>query len=74
MLTGRDVYGLTALLLVRGAQALLAGEARGAGVLAPAEAFDARTLVSRLEPLLAHRGLMPSGEPLTVRPCNGSDR
>ena len=53
VLTGRDVYGLTALLLVRGAQALLAGEARGAGVLAPAEAFDARTLVSRLEPLLA---------------------
>jgi short subunit dehydrogenase-like uncharacterized protein len=53
VLTGRDVYGLTALLLVRGAQALLAGEARGAGVLAPAEAFDARTLASRLEPLLA---------------------
>ena len=53
VLTGRDVYGLTALLLVRGAQALLAGEARGAGVLAPAEAFDARMLASRLEPLLA---------------------
>jgi short subunit dehydrogenase-like uncharacterized protein len=53
VLAGRDVYGLTALLLVRGAQALLAGEARGAGVLAPAEAFDARTLASRLEPLLA---------------------
>ena len=53
VLTGRDVYGLTALLLVRGAQALLAGEARGTGVLAPAEAFDARTLASRLEPLLA---------------------
>ena len=42
VLTGSDVYGLTALLIVRGAQALLAGEARGAGVLAPAEAFDAR--------------------------------
>jgi short subunit dehydrogenase-like uncharacterized protein len=53
VLTGRDVYGLTALLLVRGAQALLAGEARGTGVLAPAEAFDARMLASRLEPLLA---------------------
>ena len=53
MLTGSDVYGLTALLLVRGAQALLAGEARGSGVLAPAEAFDARTLAGRLEPFSA---------------------
>jgi short subunit dehydrogenase-like uncharacterized protein len=49
---GTDVYGLTALLIVRGAQALLAGEARGTGVLAPAEAFDARTLADRLEPYL----------------------
>ena len=31
----------------------MAGEARGSGVLAPAEAFDARTLASRLEPLLS---------------------
>ena len=49
---GTDVYGLTALLIVRGAEALLAGEARGTGVLAPAEAFDARTLAARLEPYL----------------------
>jgi short subunit dehydrogenase-like uncharacterized protein len=56
-LTGRDVYGLTALLVVRGAEALRAGEARGAGVLAPAEAFDARELVSRLAPLLELAGL-----------------
>jgi short subunit dehydrogenase-like uncharacterized protein len=52
VLTGSDVYGLTALLIVRGAQALIAGEARGTGVLAPAEAFDARTLAGRLEPFL----------------------
>ena len=52
VLTGSDVYGLTALLIVRGAQALLAGEARGSGVLAPAEAFDARTLATGLEPFL----------------------
>jgi short subunit dehydrogenase-like uncharacterized protein len=52
VLTGSDPYGLTALLLVRGAQALLAGEARGSGVLAPAEAFDARSLAERLEPYL----------------------
>ena len=30
----------------------MAGEARGAGALAPAEAFDARALVARLAPLL----------------------
>ena len=50
--TGSDPYGLTALLLVRGAQALAAGEAVGAGALAPAEAFDARTFAERLSPLL----------------------
>ena len=44
--------GLTALLIIRGAEALLAGEARGRGVLAPAEAFDARTFAGRLEPYL----------------------
>ena len=52
VLTGTDVYGLTARLLVVGTQALIAGEARGNGVLAPAEAFDARTLAGRLGPLL----------------------
>jgi hypothetical protein len=50
---GSDVYGLTARLIVTGAQALIAGDVRGTGVLAPAEAFDARTLAGRLEPLLA---------------------
>lgn len=50
--TGSDPYGLTALLLVRGAQALAAGEASGAGALAPAEAFDARSFAGRLAPLL----------------------
>ena len=54
-------------LIVAGAQALMAGEARGAGVLAPAEAFDARTLAGRLAPLLDDCGLMSSGPALTVR-------
>lgn len=56
VLGGTDVYGLTARLIVVGARALMAGEARGTGVLAPAEAFDARTLVGRLEPFLAIEG------------------
>ena len=52
VVVGSDVYGLTGRLIVTGAQALTAGEARGTGVLAPAEAFDARTLAGRLDPLL----------------------
>ncbi len=51
-LTGTDPYGLTALLIARGVEALRAGEARGAGALAPAEAFDVRGFVERLGPLL----------------------
>jgi short subunit dehydrogenase-like uncharacterized protein len=51
-LTGTDVYGLTALLIGRGAEALRNGEARGAGALAPSEAFDARAFIERLAPLL----------------------
>lgn len=51
-LTGSDVYGLTALLIVRGAEALRRGEVRGAGALAPAEAFEARALADQLAPLL----------------------
>jgi len=51
-LTGSDVYGLTALLVARGAEALLAGEARGAGALAPAEVFEARSFLEKLAPLL----------------------
>jgi len=51
-LTGYDVYRLTALLIAHGAAALRAGEVGSAGALAPAEAFDARTLIDRLGPLL----------------------
>ncbi len=54
-LSGRDVYGLTAELIARGAEALRAGEARGAGVLAPAEAFEVSTFLERLAPLLVLR-------------------
>jgi short subunit dehydrogenase-like uncharacterized protein len=50
-LSGHDVYGLTALLVVRAAEALRAGEVSGAGALAPAEAFEPRALLDRLAPL-----------------------
>lgn len=49
-LTGTDVYGLTGLIVARGAEALLRGEARGSGALAPAEAFDAHAFLERLAP------------------------
>jgi short subunit dehydrogenase-like uncharacterized protein len=51
-LRGTDVYGLTALLIAQGAEALRSGAARGVGALAPAQAFDPRPFVSRLEPLM----------------------
>jgi short subunit dehydrogenase-like uncharacterized protein len=50
-LEGGDVYGLTARLVVTAAQALVAGEITESGALAPAQAFDARALLARLEPL-----------------------
>jgi short subunit dehydrogenase-like uncharacterized protein len=56
-LTGTDPYGLTALLLAHGAAALRAGEARGAGALAPAEAFDVHAFAPRLAPLLEIAGV-----------------
>ena len=56
-LTGRDVYGLTAALLAQGVQALRSGEARGAGALAPAEAFDVHAFAPRLAPLLELGGV-----------------
>jgi short subunit dehydrogenase-like uncharacterized protein len=51
-LAGTDTYGLAALLIACGADALRSGEARAVGACAPAEAFDVRSFASRLEPLL----------------------
>jgi short subunit dehydrogenase-like uncharacterized protein len=50
-LTGRDVYGLTALLVVRATEALRAGQVTAVGALAPAEAFEPGDLLARLAPL-----------------------
>jgi short subunit dehydrogenase-like uncharacterized protein len=51
-LTGVDVYGLTGLLIARGAEALRNGEARALGACAPAEALDVHRFAFRLAPLL----------------------
>lgn len=51
-ITGHDVYGLTARILVRGLEGLLAGEVARAGALAPAQAFPAGAFLDRLGPLV----------------------
>jgi short subunit dehydrogenase-like uncharacterized protein len=57
-LGGRDVYGVTALLLARGALALRNGEARGTGARAPSEAFEASSFLGQIAPLLQLESLV----------------
>jgi short subunit dehydrogenase-like uncharacterized protein len=49
-LAGQDPYGLTALLIAHGAEALRDGEAHRTGTLAPAEAFEPRSFLAKLAP------------------------
>jgi short subunit dehydrogenase-like uncharacterized protein len=58
-LNGSDTYGTAALLIAHGAVALRAGEARGTGALAPAEAFDVHAFLPRLRPLVENGGVEP---------------
>ena len=51
-LSGYDTYGTAALLIAHGAAALRAGEARGTGALAPAEAFDVHAFLPRIRPFV----------------------
>lgn len=48
-LTGTDVYGLTAALIVKGALAAARGEIEPSGALAPAEAFEPESFLAGLE-------------------------
>jgi len=47
--SGTDVYGMTAQVVALGVEQLLAGKQRGAGVLAPAEAFDPAESLAALD-------------------------
>ena len=47
--SGRDIYAVTAPIVVEGAVRLLDGRHRGAGALAPGEAFDATDVLAALE-------------------------
>jgi short subunit dehydrogenase-like uncharacterized protein len=55
---GRDVYGTAALLLARAAQGLASGDVTGTGALAPAEAFEPRSFLGRVAPLLPLESLV----------------
>ena len=46
---GRDIYAVTAPIVVEGAVRLLDGRHRGPGALAPGEAFDAEDVLASLE-------------------------
>ena len=48
-ISGNDVYGLTAALLVKGADFATSGRLRSEGGLAPSEAFDPEAFLSGLE-------------------------
>ena len=47
--TGKDIYGLTAALLVKGAALAATGQIRGKGGLAPSQAFDPETFMDALD-------------------------
>jgi hypothetical protein len=48
-ITGRDIYGLTAALIVKAAQMAAAGELKLTGGLAPSQAFDPATFLEGFE-------------------------
>ena len=47
--SGRDIYAVTAPIVVEGAARLLDGRHRGAGAMAPGEAFDAADVLATFE-------------------------
>ena len=53
--SGRDIYAVTAPLVVEATQRLVAGRVRATGVVAPGEVFDARDFLKSLSP--AHLSL-----------------
>lgn len=61
---GRDIYAITAPLVVEAVARILAGTARGSGALAPGAAFDARDFLDALAPAglaVGYAGMNPSG-------------
>lgn len=69
---GRDIYALTAPLIVEATQRILAGEVAGRGVFAPGEIFDARDFLRALDPdhLTVEMGVLdPVEAPVSHQGC-----
>jgi short subunit dehydrogenase-like uncharacterized protein len=54
---GRDIYAVTAPLLVEALERIVDGRVRGPGALAPGQAFDARGFLAALSPDPIHVGI-----------------
>jgi hypothetical protein len=68
--SGRDIYAVTAPLLVEALQRILDGRVRGTGTLAAGEAFDARDFLAALDPeavKVAFEAGAPAGEWASTR-------
>jgi short subunit dehydrogenase-like uncharacterized protein len=50
LVAGRDIYAVTAPIVVEAAERILAGETRATGVAAPGEIFDAQAFLQALSP------------------------
>ena len=62
VITGSDVYGLTAVTIAEGALRLAAEGYDRSGALAPSEAFDPATFLDSLEPFGVSREVEPAPE------------
>jgi short subunit dehydrogenase-like uncharacterized protein len=59
VISGRDVYGLTAALIVKGALIAASGGITGTGALAPSEAFDPENFLAGFERFALEWSLTP---------------
>ena len=50
LVAGRDIYAVTAPIVVEAVERILAGETRATGAAAPGEIFDARAFLQALSP------------------------
>lgn len=63
--SGRDIYAVSAPIVVEGAARLLTGDHRGAGALAPGQAFDAPAVLAALaDSLTVQQDWSPSAAPV----------
>jgi hypothetical protein len=61
-ISGRDIYAITAPIVVEAVEWILAGRAKASGVVAAGQLFDARAFLSALAPAFASLRLEPGVE------------